>query len=269
MTNRPKGSSAVLWLSVALLLLILAVGGLFLFRPQITEARRIAAEEALISLIESGSTDLSGVALPEMEGEEYEEAYELEGSGLGESGSFVMAQSGTDAAGNSESGDSPSGSDSLLGSDSLSGSDFLSGYGTLSIPAIDLKMALLRGADQRQLRCGAGWLPASAEIGAPGNCVILGHRMKAYGRHFNRADELAAGHEITITLADGTAFTYVVTESLVILPQELSQSLSAFTGGYNLTLVTCTPTGVSSHRLLVRATLSEESLSATLEHIGG
>ena len=62
-------------------------------------------------------------------------------------------------------------------------------------------------ADRRALRGGAGWLPSSAEMGAPGNCVIFGHRMKKYGRHFNRLDELEAGDEINLSAGDGDVYT--------------------------------------------------------------
>ena len=81
--------------------------------------------------------------------------------------------------------------------------------------------------------------------------------MKKYGRHFNRLDELKPGAAVTLTGADGSAFTYVVTGTEIILPEELMDTLSAHTEGFNLTLVTCTPTGVGSHRLLVYAALQQ------------
>ncbi len=129
------------------------------------------------------------------------------------------------------------------------------GRGTISIPAIDLKMAVMEGADRRALRGGAGWLPSSAEMGAPGNCVIFGHRMKKYGRHFNRLDELEAGDEINLSAGDGDVYTYTVTGKETIEPEELFNALSFHNDGYSLTLVTCTPVGKGTHRLLIYAAM--------------
>ena len=129
------------------------------------------------------------------------------------------------------------------------------GRGTISIPTIDLKMAVMEGADRRALRGGAGWLPSSAEMGAPGNCVIFGHRMKKYGRHFNRLDELEAGDEITLSAGDGDVYTYTVTGKETIEPEELFNALSSHNDGYSLTLVTCTPVGKGTHRLLIYAAM--------------
>ena len=129
------------------------------------------------------------------------------------------------------------------------------GRGTISIPAIDLKMAVMEGADRRALRGGAGWLPSSAEMGAPGNCVIFGHRMKKYGRHFNRLDELEAGDEINLSAGDGDVYTYTVTGKETIEPEELFNALSSHNDGYSLTLVTCTPVGKGTHRLLIYAAM--------------
>ena len=75
--------------------------------------------------------------------------------------------------------------------------------------------------------------------------------MKTYGRHFNRLDELIAGDVVTLTVADGSTFDYVVSDKAVMTPEEVSKALTAYTDGFKLTLVTCTPTGVGSHRLLV------------------
>ena len=102
---------------------------------------------------------------------------------------------------------------------------------------------------------GAGWLPSSAEMGAPGNCVIFGHRMKKYGRHFNRLDELEAGDEINLSAGDGDVYTYTVTGKETIEPEELFNALSSHNDGYSLTLVTCTPVGKGTHRLLIYAAM--------------
>lgn len=217
-----KKSKGIKILTVIVLFLTLATGALFILRPTIMDNRRMESEQALISRIESGETDIQDISLPEMEGEEYETESLLEGV-------------------------EPIAAEEEIAEEQAEAE----GYAVISIPSIDLKMAVMRGADTKSLRGGAGWLPGSAEIGSAGNCVILGHRMKTYGRHFNRLDELIAGDVVTLTVADGSTFDYVVSDKAVMTPEEVSKALTAYTDGFKLTLVTCTPTGVGSHRLLV------------------
>lgn len=226
-----KMNRGILALAILLIMPAMITGGLFLLRPAILDLKREQSEDAIITMIEDGQTTIADVDIPEIEGEETE-FFDEDEVGFQTETPTESADDGEEAA--------P-----------------LIGYGTVSIPDIDLKMALMHGADRRSLRGGAGWLPSSAEMGAAGNCVVFGHRMKKYGRHFNRLDELKPGAAVTLTGADGSAFTYVVTGTEIILPEELMDTLSAHTEGFNLTLVTCTPTGVGSHRLLVYAALQQ------------
>lgn len=208
--------------TMALILLILTVmaGALFLLRPSIRDRQRRAAEELLMSQIQSGQTRLEDFAPPAVEGESLEFA-ELDGQ------------------------DNPE-------------PKVITGYGLISIPSIDLEMAVVRGADNYSLRAAAGWLPDSAEMGSAGNCVIFGHRMYEYGRHFNRLDELEEGDKITLYNASGESFSYTVTGKETIDPATLMETLTEHNEGFCLTLVTCTPTGVGSHRLLVYAALDKQ-----------
>ncbi|MEA5151963.1 MAG: class D sortase [Oscillospiraceae bacterium] len=131
----------------------------------------------------------------------------------------------------------------------------VTGYGVISIPAIELTMPVVEGADSYSLRAAVGWLPESAEMGSAGNCVIFGHRMYEYGRHFNRLDELREGDSIILYDAKGSIFTYTVTGTETIEPDTLMDTLAGHNEGFGLTLVTCTPTKIATHRLLVYATL--------------
>lgn len=219
-------------LTIVFLLLLLTAGGLTLLRPTLADQRRVSAEQEVLARIEAGETELTDIVLPEVEGEETE-FFEEEEAG------FLAMES--DADGAAESGEP----------------ERVVGYGTISIPKIELKMALMEGADKRSLRGGAGWLPTSAEMGTAGNCAVFGHRMKKFGRHFNRLDELESGDRIELRDAQGHTYTYVVTGKEVIAPKALTERLGAYTAGFHLTLVTCTPTGVGSHRLLVYAALEQ------------
>lgn len=135
----------------------------------------------------------------------------------------------------------------------------LTALGTISIEKIDLSLPLFDSADIVPLRYGAGRLEKTALPGEQGNCVILGHRMKTYGSLFNRLDEVSVGDEVKIAAIDGTVYVYVVEEVIAKLePTELEKYVTNDDlSGSRLTLVTCTPTGVGSHRIVIIATLQE------------
>lgn len=131
----------------------------------------------------------------------------------------------------------------------------LTSLGTITIDKINLLLPLLDSAEKVPLRYGAGMLEGTAMPGTEGNCVVLGHRMKTYGKLFNRLNEVAVGDNIVITLLDGTAFTYTVDNVIPELdPAELPNYIGIYSGtGKQLTLVTCTPVGVGSHRIIIIA----------------
>lgn len=135
----------------------------------------------------------------------------------------------------------------------------LRAYGTIVIPSIGCELPLWDGAGKFELRYGAGRMPGSSEAGAPGNLVIFGHRMRRYGSIFNRLGEVSIGDSIVIEHS-GQAFTYTVDAIDTVEPS----SLSAYIGMENegdpvscrITLITCTPIGVGSHRLVITGHLA-------------
>ena len=131
----------------------------------------------------------------------------------------------------------------------------LTSLGAITIEKIDLLLPLLDSAEKVPLRYGAGMLEDTAMPGTEGNCVVLGHRMKTHGKLFNRLDEVAVGDNIVITMLDGTEFTYTVDNVIPKLdPAELPNYIGIHSGtGKQLTLVTCTPVGVGSHRIIIIA----------------
>ena len=135
------------------------------------------------------------------------------------------------------------------GSNSL-GNYTLTSYGTISIPSIDCELPIWVGAGTVELRYGVGWVPMSSHAGQPGNFVVLGHRMRKYGSLFNRLGEVQIGDTITVSAEDSN-FVYVVDQIEVISPSELSSYIGIADDRCRITLITCTPTGVGSHRLLV------------------
>lgn len=130
--------------------------------------------------------------------------------------------------------------------------------GQIIIDKIDLTMPIADRAESAQLRVAVGLLGGSSLPGAPGNTIILGHRMYTYGRHFNRLNEVVAGDSIVIVTKE-RRLTYQVERQTTILPAELRPTLSAYTTEKQLILVTCTPVRVASHRLLVYAKLISDT----------
>lgn len=224
-------------LLVVLMVLSACTGSLFFVRPVLKDNQRKLSESQLLTQIENGSEEIQIPYVPPVDGESDE--FEL-----------VAEENQAETT-------EPDATEATEPEEQIT----VKGYGVITIPSIDLKMPLVKGADSYSLRAAIGWYPESAEMGTPGNCVIFGHRMKTYGRHFNRLDELKDGDLVNLYHINGTSFTYTVTGSTIIEPDELMQTLAEHNDGYTLTLVTCTPTGIGSQRLLVFGTLKtgEES----------
>lgn len=130
--------------------------------------------------------------------------------------------------------------------------------GILSIPKIDARLPVTAGVSEEQLKISEGWVMQTAMIGSVGNAVIAGHRSYTYGKHFNRLGELETGDEIFYTAADGEEMCFSVSEILTVLPDDPAVFAAPSQGTAQLTLYTCTPVRVATHRLLVRAMLVED-----------
>lgn len=124
--------------------------------------------------------------------------------------------------------------------------------GKLEIPSISVDLLLLEGSSGRELRYGAGRVTSTSLPGQIGNCAIAGHRDYTFGTYFSRLDEVKNGDLITVDY-QGTVYQYEVYDSFVVEPTEVS--VLEPTEQAVLTLITCTPRGKSTHRLIVRAQL--------------
>lgn len=125
--------------------------------------------------------------------------------------------------------------------------------GVLRIPAIDCELPIYHGTGEEALASGAGHIPWSAlPVGGIGNRTVLSsHRGMAQAELFTRLDELKKGDLLFVENPLET-LVYEVTDQQVILPQEAEQ-LAPRTDEDLLTLMTCTPYGINTHRLLVNA----------------
>lgn len=131
----------------------------------------------------------------------------------------------------------------------------LTTIGIIEMESIDLRLPLWDDAGIIPLRYGAGVQEGSVQPGETGNLVILGHRMKTYGSLFNRLGEIIIGAQIIISTMDGKTHVYTVDE---IIPELLPSSLPEYisqdaASGKQVTLVTCTPTGIGTYRLIIIA----------------
>ena len=133
----------------------------------------------------------------------------------------------------------------------------------LDIPVLPVGVKTVREGGKAQVVWAdvpnaGGFHKASAYPGNPGNTVINGHR-DILGAVFRHLDRLTVGDEITLYVGDVT-YLYYVTEALVV-PETFASAeqraanlrLISYMPEERLTLVTCTPVGLATHRLLVIA----------------
>jgi len=123
--------------------------------------------------------------------------------------------------------------------------------GIMKIPKLNVSQYVLEGT-ARQMRYGVGHVVGTKGIGDNGNCAIAGHNTTA----FHYLYMLSAGDSIVFT-ANGNTYTYTVYNSFKVLPDETWVLSDIPNEDYTLTLITCTPYLVSSHRLIVRARLTD------------
>ena len=124
--------------------------------------------------------------------------------------------------------------------------------GYVEVPAIDVSLPIYHGTDEGVLQVAVGHLEwTSLPVGGEGShCVISGHRGLPSAKLFTDLDEIVAGDTFLLRILDET-LTYEVDQILIVLPHEISD-LTIEPGKDYCTLVTCTPYGVNSHRMLVR-----------------
>ena len=124
--------------------------------------------------------------------------------------------------------------------------------GYLQIPAISVTLPIYHGVSEEVLRQGVGHLPQSAfPIGGAGNhAVLTGHTGLPSAELFTDLTQLREGERFYVTIL-GETLVYEIDQIKVVLPDE-GEDLAPVAGMDYCTLVTCTPYGVNSQRLLVR-----------------
>ena len=135
---------------------------------------------------------------------------------------------------------------------------------TLEIPAIDVILPVYYGTQSTTLTAGVGVVEGSSlPVGGTGShAVLAGHSGLASSRLLSALDQLAQGDVFFLRVLDET-LSYEVDQISVVLPDDVSQIGIDPQGDY-VTLLTCTPYGVNSHRLLVRGTRTEWTAEDTV-----
>lgn len=122
----------------------------------------------------------------------------------------------------------------------------------LRISKIKLEEAVKEGSTRGVLSSALGHVENTAFPGEDGNCCIAGHRNYVFGKYFNRLNEITVGDVIELKTKD-SVYEYEVVSTEVVEPEEVR--VLEYAEGRNLTLITCTPFMVGTHRLIVHAVM--------------
>ena len=131
--------------------------------------------------------------------------------------------------------------------------------GYVSVPKLGVEMPLYHGISAEVLNVACGHLEGtSLPVGGENtHCVLSAHRGLPHAKLFTELDKMEIGDIFTITVLDRTV-TYQVDQIKVVRPDE-TDDVQIVSGEDLCTLLTCTPYGVNSHRLLVRGTRIENA----------
>lgn len=131
--------------------------------------------------------------------------------------------------------------------------------GYIEIPDIHCELPIYHGTDADALQIGVGHIEGSSlPVGGEStHCAISGHRGLPSAKLFSDLDKLTVGDRFSLRVLDDT-LTYEVDQIHTVLPEEMDE-LEIVEGEDYCTLVTCTPYGVNTHRLLVRGYRIENS----------
>lgn len=129
--------------------------------------------------------------------------------------------------------------------------------GTLDIPCVDINLPIYHTVDAEVLEKGVGHLQETAlPIGGENNHTVLStHRGLPEAKLFTNLDKMEIGDEFYIHIFDRT-LAYKVDQIKVVEPDNTTY-LKPEEGKDYVTLLTCTPYGINSHRLLVRGVRTE------------
>ena len=138
--------------------------------------------------------------------------------------------------------------------------------GYIEIPEIDCSLPIYHGTEESVLQVAVGHLEwSNLPVGGEGtHCVLSGHRGLPSAKLFTNLDKLAVGDTFLLRVLD-EVLTYEVDQILIVEPEQVD-ALGIVPGEDYCTLVTCTPYGINTHRLLVRGHRVENTPEAARMH---
>jgi len=130
--------------------------------------------------------------------------------------------------------------------------------GILEIPQIDVLLPIYSGVTEDVLQKGVGHLVGSSTLGGgtSTHCLLAGHRGLPNAELFTRLGEVKEGDLFFIEVSD-TRYTYRVCQIQIIRPEE-TDGLGIQKDRDLVSLITCTPYGINTHRLIVTGEKMEE-----------
>lgn len=139
--------------------------------------------------------------------------------------------------------------------------------GYIDIPSIQVELPVYHGTSEGVLQIAVGHVEGTSlpTGGENTHCVISAHRGLPSARLFTDLDKMQIGDTFTLTVVD-RVLTYEVDQILTVLPHEI-EPLYVQEGEDYCTLVTCTPYGINSHRLLVRGRRIENVAEVTVKRV--
>lgn len=216
-------------LSSILILLMFVVGGALLLYPVIGDYLNYRHSSKVISMYNTALESASKERLEELiaEAEEYNDALRNTPGSFADPSLVPGYEQALDITGTG-----------------------IMGY--IDIDKINVELPIYHGVSKGVLQSGVGHIEGSSlPIGGEGNhCILSGHRGLPSAKLFTDLDKLEIGDRFTITVLD-KILTYEVDQIRIVLPDEV-KDLQAVPEKDYCTLVTCTPYGINTHRLLVR-----------------
>ena len=135
--------------------------------------------------------------------------------------------------------------------------------GYVEIPSINCKLPIYHGTEEKTLQVGVGHIEwSSLPVGGEStHAVLSGHRGLPSARLFTDLNKLAEGDHFLLYVLSET-LTYEVDQIRIVEPEDISD-LQIQEGMDFCTLVTCTPYGINTHRLLIRGHRIENEIVST------
>ncbi|MCR5581325.1 MAG: class C sortase [Pseudobutyrivibrio sp.] len=237
----------------ALVILLFVAGLGLLAYPTISNEWNTYVQSKLINNYEE--------SLSQMTAEDYEEEW---AAARAFNEQITENAIGTDVFGSNADGDAVRPTEEFLNSEYYSvlnvNNDGVMGY--LSIPKINLKLSIMHGTFDEYIQTAVGHMNGTALPigGGSTHSVIVGHRGLPSAELFTNIDQLEVGDKFYIHVLDET-LAYQVDMIYPMIEAEditsLSNAMQVEEGKDYVTLFTCTPYGVNTHRLLVRGTRVE------------